>query len=309
MWYAILGIVALFSASAAIYTYTKTRKTLERADKMLDEAISGTFTEKNFSEDELSRLESKLYRYLSKGETSLNRINEEKDRIKTLISDISHQTKTPIANILLYAQLLEERADGETRELVDKISEQSEKLNFLITSLVKLSRLENGIVQVYPSKNRVQDMIAEVLREFEAKAADKGVALSLGCGTKAEESFEGIYDPKWTGEALGNIVDNAIKYTNPGGKVTISTVEYEMFVRIEVKDNGIGIAEAEQAQVFGRFYRSQEVSGEKGAGIGLYLAREILSKEGGYIKLEAKPGKGSCFSVFLPKQGVSDKEQ
>lgn len=301
MWYWILGIITVCSLATAIYVYGKARRTLDGADEMLDEAISGTFTEKNFSEDELSRLGSKLYHYLSKGETSLNQINEEKDRIKTLISDISHQTKTPIANILLYAQLLEERAEDDTRELVNKISEQSEKLNFLITSLVKLSRLENGIVQVYPSKNNVQEMVAGVVREFEAKAAEKGVELSLGCGMESGENFEGIYDCKWTEEALANIVDNAIKYTNSGGKVTISAVEYEMFVRIDVRDTGIGISEAEQAQVFGRFYRSQEVSGEKGAGIGLYLAREILSKEGGYIKLESEPGSGSCFSVFLPK--------
>lgn len=301
MWYWILGIITVCSLATAIYVYSKTRRTLEGAEEMLDEAIFGTFTEKDFSEDELSRLGSKLYRYLSKGETSLTQINEEKDRIKTLISDISHQTKTPIANILLYTQLLEERADEDTRELVSRISEQSEKLNFLITSLVKLSRLENGIVQVYPVKNNVQEMIDGVAREFEAKAADKGIEMSLGCGMETGEKFEGIYDRKWTEEAIGNIVDNAIKYTNSGGKVTISTVEYEMFVRIDVKDTGIGISESEQAQIFGRFYRSQEVSCEKGAGIGLYLAREILSKEGGYIKLESEPGSGSCFSVFLPK--------
>ena len=110
-----------------------------------------------------------------------------------------------------------------------------------------------------------------------------------------------MFDRKWTQEALANIVDNAIKYTAKGGKVSITSKEYELFARIDVSDTGIGIAEVEQAQIFGRFYRSQDAADEKGAGIGLYLAREILTKEGGYIKVSSRPGEGSCFSIFLPR--------
>lgn len=100
---------------------------------------------------------------------------------------------------------------------------------------------------------------------------------------------------------LSIIIDNAIKYTPIGGQVNISAKEYEMFVRVDIKDNGIGISEEESTKIFSRFYRSPRVSGEKGIGIGLYLAREILNKEGCYIKLSSKSGKGSMFSVFIPK--------
>lgn len=106
---------------------------------------------------------------------------------------------------------------------------------------------------------------------------------------------------KWTLEAVSNIVDNAIKYTPSGGSVTICSQEYEMFVCIRIADTGIGMSEEETAKIFTRFYRSSEVSDERGVGIGLYLAREIIAKEGGYIKVSSKKGEGSVFSVFLPK--------
>lgn len=236
MWYIVLGSIAAASAVAAICVYAKSRRTLTEADKMIDAAISGNFVESNFSEDELSRLGSKLYRYLSKGETSLAQINEEKDRIKTLISDISHQTKTPIANIMLYTQLLEEKSDEETREMIGRIAEQSEKLSFLIASLVKLSRLENGIVQVHPAQSSVRDLTRETFREFEAKANAKGVRIFLEEESEDGEEKTAVFDRKWTQEALANIVDNAIKYTAKGGKVSITSKEYELFARIDVSD-------------------------------------------------------------------------
>ena len=115
------------------------------------------------------------------------------------------------------------------------------------------------------------------------------------------------FDLKWTIEAISNIVDNAVKYTSEQGKIVVSVKEYEMFVRIDIEDNGIGISEEETAKIFLRFYRSQRVSDEKGVGIGLYLTREIISRQGGYIKVSSELEKGSCFSVFLPKQGNLSK--
>lgn len=103
-------------------------------------------------------------------------------------------------------------------------------------------------------------------------------------------------------EALFNIVDNAIKYTHQGGKVSITVIPYSFFLRIDIADNGIGIAESEYSKIFGRFYRSQAVSEQEGVGIGLYLAREIVSTQGGYIKVISKAGRGSVFSVILPMQ-------
>ena len=113
--------------------------------------------------------------------------------------------------------------------------------------------------------------------------------------------MKALYDLRWTAEALGNLLDNAVKYTPPGGCIQVSATQYELFCRIDVRDNGIGIAEEEQAQIFGRFYRGRQVREQEGLGIGLYLAREIAQKQGGYLKLSSRPGQGSTFSLYLPR--------
>ncbi|WP_404988597.1 sensor histidine kinase [Clostridium culturomicium] len=107
---------------------------------------------------------------------------------------------------------------------------------------------------------------------------------------------------KWTVEAVYNIVDNVVKHTNENGSIIIEVKDYEMFCRIDIEDNGIGIAEEEQNKIFSRFYRSQQVQNIEGIGIGLFLTRKILSAQGGYMKVASKVGTGSTFSVFLPKE-------
>lgn len=291
-----LILLILLAVIAALYRYTS--KMLSTLDKMIDSAIDDTFTEHTFTEKKLSKIESKMYRYLSSGNTSLRQINAEKDSIKTLISDISHQTKTPVSNILLYSQLLKESPclDDSTRRLASQIEEQTEKLSFLTASLIKASRLENGIINVTPEENSIRKLIECV--DCSDAADAKGIRWQIDpipdCST--------VFDFKWTLEAISNIVDNAVKYTPAGGAITISAREYEMFARIDIADTGIGMSEEETAKIFTRFYRSPEVRDERGVGIGLYLAREIVAKEGGYIKVTSSKGTGSVFSVFLPKK-------
>lgn len=296
----VLLIAAILIAVAAIaygvYCHISLKKNMKKLDEMLDKAIDGNFTESCFDESELSYLESKLWKYLSSSEISARKTNEEKAKIKTLIADISHQTKTPVSNIRLYSELLSEsELTAEQRDYVQRISSQSEKLSFLITSLVKLSRLETGIIALSPKKNRIAPMLCDIVSQAQSKAEDKGLYLALDCGDE-----EAVFDEKWTNEAVWNIVDNALKYTKKGG-VKISVKEYEMFVCIEISDTGCGIAESEQAQIFSRFYRSEQTASEEGLGIGLYFARQIITSENGYIKVSSEGGKGSTFSVFLSK--------
>lgn len=290
-----LILLILLAVIAALYRYTS--KMLSTLDKMIDSAIDDTFTEHTFTEKKLSKIESKMYRYLSSGNTSLRQINAEKDSIKTLISDISHQTKTPVSNILLYSQLLKESPclDDSTRRLASQIEEQTEKLSFLTASLIKTSRLENGIINVTPEENSIRKLIECV--DCSDAADAKGIRWQID----PIPDCSAVFDFKWTLEAISNIVDNAVKYTPAGGAITISAREYEMFARIDIADTGIGMSEEETAKIFTRFYRSPEVRDERGVGIGLYLAREIVAKEGGYIKVTSSKGTGSVFSVFLPK--------
>lgn len=294
--YIIFIIIISLLISLSVFMYLRTSRILNNVDKMLDSAIDGSFNEDDFSETRLSKLEAKMRRYLAAGKTARGKIEGERNSIKSLVSDISHQTKTPISNILLYTELLSEKQlDSESKTLLKNIKNQSDKLNFLIQSLVKVSRLENGIMAVEPKENKFADLLGAI--DFTNAAREKGVTLTYD----EFSDLTAVFDLKWTAEAIANIIDNAIKYTPTGGSVTVSAEEYEMFVRLDIADTGIGIDEPETAKIFSRFYRSPDVHDENGAGIGLYLAREIISLDGGYIKVKSEKGRGSVFSVFLAK--------
>ena len=296
MGIAVILLCFLTAAVIVFWNRGKARKTMEEVEKMLDAAMAGSFSESGFDESKLSALETKFAHYLSAAETSSRNVAQEKDRIKSLIANISHQTKTPIANLLLYSELLmEEDLPPSAKANVDALHNQAEKLRFLIDSLVKLSRLENGILSLSPLPTALQPLLGGIAEQYAAKAARKGLSLQLH-----DTDTSAIFDMKWTAEALANMVDNAIKYTEHG-VITISAVSYEMFARIDISDTGPGIPESERSKIFTRFYRSKNAGEQEGVGIGLYLARQILSGEGGYIKVSSIPGKGSTFSVFLPK--------
>ena len=282
-----LAVPALLAAAGfAVWTRLRTRRMLDTLGKMLDDAIRGEFRESLYDESRLSALETRMAHYLSASAVSAKNLAEEKDAIKTLIGDISHQTKTPIANLLLYAQLLEEQdLPPESREYVSALEHQAEKLRFLIDALVKTSRLESGVLAMTPKRHGIQQLL-------EAKA------ITL---TVEPTDLTARFDPKWTAEALYNLVDNAVKYTPAGGAVTLRAVGYELFCRVDVTDTGPGIPESEQARIFQRFYRSPSASEAEGVGIGLYLARQIAAGQGGYLKVSSRPGEGSTFSLFLPR--------
>ena len=168
----------LFFAAAVtlvIYNHLKNRRLLNSLEKMLKEAMEGTFTGSHYDESLLSKLESELSDFLSSSSLSAQNVKAEKDKLKELISDISHQTKTPIANILLYAQLLDEQEFSEdAKPLISSLIGQSEKLKTLIDALVKTSRLETGIYQFQTKRAKVEPMLEETIRQYLPKAQRKG---------------------------------------------------------------------------------------------------------------------------------------
>lgn len=294
----LLLALALGGWAVWLWERYRSRQLLRRLQCMLEKAEAGVFQEQYFDESVLSALESQMADYLAASEHAAQQLQQERDTIKTLISDISHQTKTPIANILLYAQLLQEQPlPAESADCVRALQVQADKLNFLIASLVKLSRLETGIVAVQPTRQSLAPLLQEIAAMYRPKAEQKDIAFTV-----AATNVAAVFDCKWTAEALGNVVDNAIKYTPAGGAVTVLVTAYELFCRIDVTDTGPGIAEAEQANIFRRFYRAPQMAAKEGVGIGLYLARQILSAQGGYMKVSSVPGQGAVFSLFLQRQ-------
>lgn len=295
-WFIALG-AALLAAAIILFDRYRLRRTMDMLDHMLDEAIAGAFAASHFDESRLSAVEAKMRRYLEGSGVTKARLAEQQARVQALIADISHQTKTPISNILLYAALLGDKPlPDDCRDCVQALSAQADKLRFLIEALVKAGRLETGVIAVHPKADSVAALIADALSEAAPKAQAKGITLS---GTDVDASA--CFDCKWTEEALGNLLDNAIKYTPAGGSVTVSVVPYELFCRIDVADTGIGLTEDESARVFERFYRAPAAHDAPGVGLGLYLAREIAAANGGYIKVSSRPGAGSTFSLFLSR--------
>lgn len=298
MGYLVMGAVILLVLAVVIYDRWRTSRIVQRLDDMLTAAMNGTFSEETFDESRLSSLESRLGRYLAASALSSRNVREQKDQISALISDISHQTKTPVANLQLYAQLLSEQPlTPQGKDCAAAISAQAEKLQTLIEALVKTSRLETGILALHPQSGEISPVVERAAAQYAPKAAEKGITLTVG-----QRSGSAVFDPKWTEEALCNLLDNAVKYTPSGGTVTVEVKNYELFSAIRVTDTGPGISEEEQAKIFGRFYRAPGTWQAEGVGIGLYLTRQIAEKQGGYVKVESTPGMGSTFSLYLPRE-------
>lgn len=229
-----------------------------------------------------------------------NTDNSGKKQMKSLISDISHQTKIPLANIKLYQEFLQEEELSEKgRVFLRQMEEQTEKLGFLLQSMVKMSRLENGIIQIKKEQRKLQETLTAAVSQVVPAASRKEISLHVGC----EPDLFLKHDRKWTEEAIFNVLDNAVKYTNPKGRIAVQVIHQEIFTKISVRDNGKGILPERQAEIFTRFYREPEVHDNHGVGIGLYLTRKILELQNGYIEVHSETGKGSDFCLYLPNEG------
>ena len=317
----VLFLLCLLLACAALIYRKREKKLKISILQMLEEASSGLFQEKRFDETSVSEVENRMWNYLENRQTAMERIERDRQRMQSQISDIAHQAVLPVSNIVLYTQLLEENlSNGFTGTKINEIenvqltkAEVSEinseitairdeigTLDFLIQSLVKLSRMENGIINLNAEKQQIKPMLDLVKQQFAIKAKNKGIDFLI------EDTEEmAVFDRKWTLEAVANIVDNAVKYTQEGGKISIHTEALPSLVRIDIADTGIGIREEEQGAVFSRFYRSVETSNSRGVGIGLYIAREVMRAQNGYIRLRSEYGNGSTFSLYFLKDEMS----
>ena len=250
------------------------------------------------SETTLARICHRLSRLYQIMQENRRKVDEERQELQSLISDISHQVKTPVSNLKMAADTLLEKpvSEAERIDFIRGIRSQTDKLDFLFQALVKTSRLETGVIQLEKKPGRLFDTVAQAMSGIVYAAEKKKIVVSVDC----PEDLTVSHDSKWTSEALFNLLDNAVKYTPAGGKIAVSVILWEMYVEIKVSDTGKGISESNQAAIFRRFYREEEVHDQQGVGIGLYLAREIVTQQGGYIKVVSAPGNGAEFSIMLP---------
>lgn len=263
----------------------------------LDRAIGGEIQNTAYDESMDAAVAERLNRVVQISGMNQEKAERETDTIKSLISDVSHQVRTPLTNIMLYVGLLKEQnLDKNTMLLVDKIQKQSMKLDFFMKELVKSSYAEQEMISIHPEMTGVEEIINTACQMVELAALKKKIDI-------VKEVTEAICyaDKKWTTEAIGNVLDNAVKYSPEDSQVKVNVIPYESFICIQIVDQGIGIREEEQGMVFERFYRSKDVSSEPGFGIGLYLVREVLVKQGGYVRIKSEIGKGTTVQLYLSR--------
>lgn len=261
---------------------------------MKDEEVFSSIEDSLFS-----KLQYQTIKLTSILKNKNKQIEEERNEIQGLISDIAHQLKTPLTNLKMYGEFLQDESlnEEERKEFYEIVMASLNRLSFLVESMIKMSRLESGVISLKSNLAQLNDTVLMAINQVQKKAKAKSIEITLEEIDKVRIS----HDRNWIAEGIFNILENAVKYSREGSQIAIKVQSYEMFVRVDIKDKGIGIKEEEIPKIFSRFYRGENIGDAEGIGIGLYLTREIISKHGGYIKVKSD-NEGSVFSIFLPNK-------
>ena len=271
----LIGLLALI-IGIILYKYIVLRSEMRELSDYIDKALDGNLEIAEFDEKELSKIKSKLIKFLYASQVKEAKINIEKSKTKDLIADISHQTKTPITNLSLYISLLEDNPKDEYLEI---IKYELNKLEFLIQNLVKSSRLESDIISLQKHQANLKDIVEDVLREFKVILDEKDISINL-----KDQDLIFDLDERWLKEAIHNIVDNAIKYSPNGSTINISVYKSYLNYNLDIENECTDLSEENLPKIFERFYRGKNSVSKDGLGLGLFIAREIIEKHGGNIR-------------------------
>lgn len=297
-----INLIILITTSAVLivifYFYLKNRQAeIDKITKYVEKVSNKKYSldiDEN-TEDELSSLKNELYKITVMLKEEADNSEKQKEALTTAISDISHQLKTPLTSILIMLDNLSEsdNMDKQTRDrFIAEISRQIENMNWLVISLLKLSRLDAGVVEFEKEKINANILINEVISNLEIMAELKNVGFEIQ--TNKDCYFIGDYN--WNKEAIQNIVKNAIEHTKANTKVRIKIEENSVYTSITIKDEGDGIKEKDLKHIFDRFYKSEN-SSENSFGIGLSLSKSIIEEQNGYIQVETEENKGTTFVI------------
>ena len=286
----LIGILVIL-IGIILYKYIVLRSEMSELSAYIDKALDGNLEITEFDEKELSKIKSKLIKFLYASQVKEAKINTEKSKTKDLIADISHQTKTPITNLSLYISLLE---DNPKDEYIEIIKYELNKLEFLIQNLVKSSRLESDIISLQKHQANLKDIVDDVLREFKVILDEKNISINL-----KDEDLLFAVDERWLKEAIHNLVDNAIKYSPKSSTINISVYKSYLNYNLDIENECKDLSEDTLPKIFERFYRGKNSVSKDGLGLGLFIAREIIEKHGGNIRASLDNNRIK-FSVDFP---------
>ena len=254
-----------------------------------------------FEEGELSILYSEIYKVTVQLRETAQQLQESQQFLSDSLSDISHQLKTPLTSMMMMVELMQQpQMDPQQRsEFLRVISNQLSRMQWLIQSLLKMARLQAGAVQFSPSPQKVRSLLSKALSQAEAELVRSGVEWIMEC----PDDFELMLDENWTVEALGNILRNCAEHTGRGGRIVIRYRRTMLADQIEIEDNGEGIDPQDLPHLFERFYRGRNARPDS-VGIGLAMSYQIITGQGGMLRVVSQLGQGSCFQLRFPRQIV-----
>ncbi|MGL4741512.1 MAG: sensor histidine kinase [Sarcina sp.] len=300
----IFAILLICIASYYLITMAKVWKNINNLNRKAEDIVNGKFFELStniFTDTSLDLLNVQFNIMQNRIKASLEALGKEKIKLKNIINDISHQFKTPIAAMTMYSDILKD-ADNMNKDEVDYFmnltNEQISRMDWLVKTLLKYARLEGEVVEYKKSKQSLNDTVRECVAHFEMMAKEKEINLLF------KDSIEEItfyHDRKWVQEAIMNIIKNALEHTDRDGTVSIKVMESEVFVRVEIEDNGEGIEIDEIPKIFERFHKGSNSINPTSIGIGLSLSKSIIEGNGGSITVKSTLGVGSNFIISFIK--------
>lgn len=313
----IAAAVCFFSLSAAAAAIYYARKTAvqftDEISAAIDCCMRGEMPDYAFTEDTLTdKVRSRLLSLYEAMELRQEAVTSEREGLQSLISDVAHQVRTPMTNLrmlnetMLAAALEQQNTSAQEAQpdfsaekqvnFLQNAQKQIQRLDFLMEALIKTSRLEAGLITLSKKETPVCDTLADALGGVVLAAEKKNIDITADCSGE----LKAFHDRKWTAEAVFNLLDNAVKYTPAGGHIRISAKRQEMYLQIRVSDDGPGIEEKNHTLIWKRFFREDAVHEEEGAGVGLYLVRQIAALQDGYVKVCSEKGRGADFYIYLP---------
>ena len=302
IWIGFLGVIWTILLILFIYIIKPIFKNLNTLGQIADNMVEGRFNNKQLAlnEGELAIFYNKFIDMGERLEGALNDLREEKVNLKNIINDISHQLKTPLSALIAYNDILKNHnnMDGETKtRFINLTSEQLDRMDWLITTLLKYARVESNAINYNRSLLSLKDTINYCMQPLKFQAGEKKQNLIL------DFKGDGLYshDEKWIGEALSNIIKNSIEHTSVGGKINISLDETPLSITITISDNGEGIEKKDLKNIFKRFYKGKNALNPKSIGIGLSLSKKIIEAHNGNIVVESEIGVGTTFYITFLK--------
>ncbi len=307
----LMTVLYLIYAGAVLHEYMCYKKEMQASQWEIAEAVEDIFQgEGKLNRDSSNPVYETLERLDSHTQSVLRKAQGEKEKTKEMVTDISHQLKTPIAALKSCFEVLEDETltDKERREFEKRMEKQLQNLEQLSAVLVNISRMEAGLIDISLKNGKIFETILAAVNGIWEKADEKAIEIEMDICEEIE-NLEIMHDSRWLKEAILNILENAVKYSEPNTNIVIAVKKWVNFLRIEIADEGVGIPKKEYHKIFQRFYRgeNEHVQKEEGSGVGLYLTRKIVDAHKGMVFVERKERKqqGSVFVIQLPYESLT----